>query len=285
MSRLPRARAGRRTTASRTLARSAPALALLLALPSGRAAAQASCGAATLAEYLAEGFTCRIGGWTLADFRSFSSPSARGGAEVSVADAADVRLTPFTSTDAAGRRTFGFDFAGLTATAAADGTTSGRELAFGDVPFGFVLSAHTPGLAVTSVLTSGAFLVENATPDMLRAGGVVGGGVTAFDAGTVTSCGVGTGTSAAGPTATVGGDCRAPLRGTIVVSVSAGASVDRFTGAPAPVSGFAQGSLTRLEFAEDATAVVPEPATVALLAGGLLAVAGLAVRRRSTSAG
>ena len=266
--------------ASKTFRRAA--LAALLLAPAARAEAQRPCAAGSLERYLGEGFRCRIGGWALSDFSSTFSATARGGAQALGADAASVTVSPFVSTDAQGRRTFGFDVGGLASAAGSHGTTSGIEHAFGFSSFGFWLSSVTAGGQIGAVRVAGAFDGANATPGMLRVGSTYGGSALAFtDGGGIVDCAIGLANSTApgGPPPSVGGDCRSPLSGLIIVSLSTGSTADRFTGADA-VDGFSAGSLTRVAFTEGPTSTVPEPASVALVGAGL---AGLGAFARTRS--
>ena len=64
--------------------------------------------------------------------------------------------------------------------------------------------------------------------------------------------------------------------------MSASSSASGFLPDPSAVDGFSSGALTRLAFTQGATAVVPEPATVALLGAGVLGLAALGRTRRRT---
>jgi hypothetical protein len=264
---------------SRTLRRATLALALVApAVPAARAGAQDACAAGTLAQYLVSGYTCRIGGWTLSEFSALASVDARGDAQGSAADAASVQLTPFLATDAAGRTTFGFDLAGLTTAASAHGTTSGSESVFAFASLGFWLTTEVPGLQVVGVEAAGAFAGGNATPGALRVGSTYGGGALAMTpGGGIASCDAGLARSAApgGPPARIGGDCDRPLSGLIIVNMTTSSTARRFVSGTDAVDGGSAGSLTRVAFTQGAAAVVPEPATVTLVGGGLAALAGL----------
>ena len=262
------------------------ALAALLLAPAARADAQRPCAAGSLERYLGDGFRCRIGGWALSDFSSHFSVTAGGGAQAVGAGAASVTVSPFVFTGADGRRTFGFDVRGLESAAGSHGTTSGTERAFGVSAFGFSLASVSAGGEIGAVRVAGAFDGANATPGALRVGSTYGGSALAFaDGGGIVDCAIGLANSTApgGPPASVGGECRAPLSGLIVVNLSTGSTADRVVGTGA-VDGFSVGALTRVSFTEGAASTVPEPASVALLGAGLAGLGAFARRRRAATA-
>jgi hypothetical protein len=254
---------------------------LLVAAPAAPAGAQDACASGSLAQYLTAGFACRIGAWTLHEFSANSSTRAAGGAKAVAAEMDAVRITPFVGVDGADRATFGFDLGGMHTAAGSHGTTSGIERANAFASLGFWLVADAPGRTVAGVQAFGTFEGSNLTPGVLRVGSTYGGSAFSLDGGFV-DCAVGFANSTApgGPPASVGGDCARPLSGRIFVNMGASSTADRIGALEGTLDGFSGVALTRVAFTEGAPAVVPEPATVALVAGGLVGLAGVGARKR-----
>jgi hypothetical protein len=255
------------------------ALALLLAAPLAplsRAGAQAACAAGTPADYMASGFSCTLGGWTLYRFDSWHHGEAHHGAEFLDVDPAAVTLTPFVGTDAQGRATLGFDIGNFTTAAGSHGTRNEYEYADVSASLNFWMAAADPRARIVATHLTGAFDGFNDTPDLLQTMGALGGFVNfASPSG---EC-LGYWPQFTGVpirSLTVGGNCTAQLDGEVVVDLAAWSSVQRGPVTTDPVDGFVSTSLSRIELAQS---TVPEPTSLALLAGGALALA--AVRRRA----
>jgi hypothetical protein len=251
------------------------ALALLLTVPAARAEAQGDCATGTLASYLTQGFSCRIGGWTFLNFESIGDGSALNGAEMLPVDPATAVLTPFVGTDASGRTTFGFDVADFATAAGSHGTTHGFESSNVFANLNFLLVGTAPQLRVVEARVTGATDGFNLTPDRLRTVGMLYGNVQeasgpGFCLGEFPDTGPLPGTVA------IGGPCSGALGGELVVNLAISSTASREGVSTVPVDGFSLVSISRVQFTQ---AVVPEPATVTLVAGGVLALAGVARRR------
>lgn len=274
-----------RATARRPLA-ALGVLAALALTPAARAGAQEACAAGSLAQYLADGFRCRLGRWTVSNLSYHTGVNARGGAETQPrVEAADVQVNPFLGTDAAGRATFGFDFAGLTSGVGAHGTDTGLERAHYIAQVGFFLDAGAPGLQLAGAEITGGF--EGGVPPVgrLRAGSTLSASVFQLT-GRFRDCSlnlVTRSTEPGPPVRTIGEDCREPLVRRVGVNLTVGSTLNGFGPGEGPVDGFSAAALTRAGFVET-QAVVPEPATVTLLAGGVLALAGIGWRRTRAAA-
>jgi hypothetical protein len=255
--------------------RLAPALALAL-LPAARADAQGDCATGTLASYLTAGHSCRIGGWTFREFDSLRDHVALNGAEVLPVDPDAAVLTPFVGADASGRTTFGFDVAGFVTAAGSHGTTHGFESSDVFATLNFWLVSAAPRLRVVETRVSGVTDGFNLTPDRLRTVGMLGGNVQEAS-GPGWCLGEFPDTGPLPGTVAIGGPCSGALAGELVVNLAISSTASRQGVGSVPVDGFSLVSIARIEFTQ---AVVPEPATVALLGGGLLALAGVARARR-----
>ena len=268
-----------------TLRRAAlAAAAAVLVIAPVRADAQGACAAGTLATYLSAGFSCRIGDWLFSQFISDAGVETHDGAEALAADAASATLTPFLSTDAQGRVTFGFDFAGLHAAAGSHGTTTGSESSYAGSSLGFWVTGLTTSARLAGARLDGSFDGFNATPDILGTVSGVGATVDTFGPASCLDQQV---HDDVGPTVSLAGTCAAPHPDFAIANVFAYAYADRLfdEGNPdalRPVDGFSMATLNRFELtqAPDVTAT-PEPATVTLTAAGMLALAA-ALRRRRT---
>jgi hypothetical protein len=246
------------------------ALALLLTVPAARAEAQGDCATGTLASYLTQGFSCRIGGWTFLNFESRGDHVVINGAEVLPVDPGATILTPFVGTDASGRTTFGFDLAGFVTAAGAHGTTQGFESSDVFATLDFLLVGATPQLRVVDTRVAGETDGFNETPAILRTESFLGGNVQeasgpGFCLGEFPTTGPLPGAVA------IGGPCSGPLGGELVVNLAISSTASREGVSAVPVDGFSLVSISRVQFTQ---AVVPEPATVTLVAGGVLALAG-----------
>jgi hypothetical protein len=211
-----------------------------------------------------------------------------GGATGAVANPLTVTLTPFLGHDAVGRTTFGFEFGGFAASVDAVESTS-AEL-FGDAFVGLGLSLASLDAGVG--LGGARVLGTQSVAGVPRPGDVTG---------TVESR-LGAVVAAVDPSPTsefclfVWERVRTPGDGVldrastcneapprwVGVSVSAAAQVVGHEPAT-PLSANVHTSATRLEFTAVDVAAVPEPATVTLLGGGLLALAAAAHRRRAAT--
>lgn len=283
MSLSPPPRPGSRAAARSRLA-ARPPLALLA--PARSAGAQEACAAGSLAHYLVEGFRCRLGRWTVSRLSYHTGVDARGGARAPPrVDAADDQVQPFPGTDAAGRATFGFDFSGLTTGVGAHGTDTGRERAHSIEQVGFFLDAGAPGLQLAGAEIAGAF--EGGVPPVgrLRGGSTLSASVFQL-AGGFRDCSLdllARSTDPGPPVRAVRGDCREPLVRRVGVNLTVGSTLNGFGPGEGAVDGFTGAALTRAGSAET-QAVVPEPATLTLVAGGLPALAGFGRRQRRASA-
>jgi hypothetical protein len=278
-----------RSTSVLRSARRGALIALLLGAPAARLDAQAACAAGTVADYTASGFSCRIGSWVLSAFDFGTDRTAVGGAAATVAAAQGVSLTPFLVLDAVGRTTFGFDFAGFAASVDGNGSTEGSVFGDAFVGLGLTLTSLDPGVGLGGARVLGTQRVAGVP----RPGDVTGtvesllGAVVAAIEPSPTSefclfVWERVQTPADGVLDREGTCTEAPAPRWVGVSVSAAAQVAGHEPG-APLAAGVHTSATRVQFVEAPVAAVPEPATVALLGGGLLALAGVAARRRAAS--
>jgi hypothetical protein len=270
----------------RSLRRAGAPLALAVALSTvaaPRAGAQPACAAGALDAYTASGFTCTIGNWLLHDFLfdDAGGPSATD-AVATLPDPLTAMLLPFTGVDARGRATFGFDFTGMAASARVTNGTTGNEDASASFVFTFGATSLDP-LDERVAHTTLEFQLNN----------VVNVNPGRFDRFAGLFAAVGDpdlGLFCLGALAqNVGQDskaidrdrrCDPPRASEIVAIFFLEADLARDGGPrPLPIDGSVTAQLDRIEFAVG-PAVVPEPATVALVGGGLLALAGVAAGRR-----
>lgn len=268
---------------ARRALRAALAPLVLAVAPLARAEAQPACVAGTLASYTAAGFSCTLGGYRVHKLGFDGSAHVQDGAEALAVDPALTMLRPFTSVDAAGRTTFGFDLVDFTVAAGSHGTTGlvERSEAYGGL--GFWLAPLAPQTRLVAAHLEGAFDGFNRTSDLLVTETVVGANVDQVaGSGYCPTWWVQPGIVGSS-TFRVGGTCTAPLDGEIVVAVAASAQAARLFDGTEPIDGFTLGAATRVEFTQ---ATVPEPGTVALLGGGLVAMlgAGRARARRARAA-
>jgi hypothetical protein len=246
---------------------------LLAAAP--RAAQAQDCAYGSLAFYMAN--PCRLAGYDFFDFFLISSAAGTGPTEAFAPDmsGADLFLDPFSYVDPVdGALIFGFDLDGFLTYATADGGNLGEGTASAFAVLGFQ-AAH-----------SGSGTFAGAGADMLVGGDTDTPGRTelyqsalagVFAPATMTDCldrfldNVGPGLKAAVPRRR----CATPNPNAIIGVYTIEADVSR-SGSPRAADGSSFATITTVAFR-----AVPEPATVALVGGGLLALAGVARRRRA----
>jgi hypothetical protein len=255
----------------------------LIATFGAPADAQPACVAGPIAGYLTPGFQCQLAGWRFFDFQFNTFAFAAPGTRAAAPDALGTTtfLTPFTAIDALGRSTFGFDFAGFAIDAATDAGPVADPLS------GVASSSATLVFQAESIDPTGTishafvdFLLEGstATPALTNVSSVVEAIAGATPTGTGGPC-LGLLQQQIGP----GGGpqsyeqlCAFGPQNSIWPILIIGDNVFQ-SAVPEGASGAAAARFDRIGFVHRATpqAVVPEPSTVALLTGGLLALGAL----------
>jgi hypothetical protein len=263
------------------------AAATLIAGLGERASAQPACAAGPLSGYLAPGFQCQVGGWRFFDFQWVTFAAAAPGTTASAPDALGTTtfLTPFTGVDALGRSTFGFEFTGFATDATAEAGPAAPFSGIGSstAQMAFQAESIDPLGVLSKTLLDYLLEGSTATPNLTTVvslvqaiGGPTVGGTGGFCL-TVTDVLTGPGGGARTAEYTCGSPNQNSLTPILVIGSNSFQSAD-----PAGASGATGARLDRLTFVAGAPqAVVPEPAVAALLAGGLLALGGVAARRRA----
>jgi hypothetical protein len=271
-----------------TASRLAAPAALLAAL-AGPAGAQPACAAGALSAYLAPGYVCQLAGWRFFDFQFNTFEFAAPGTTAAAPDPLGTTtfLTPFAEIDALGRQTFGFDFAGFAIDAATDPGPVANPLS------GVASSSATMVFQAESIDPTGT--ISHAFFDFLQEGSTTTPALTTVSSVVEVIAGptlTGTGGVCLGfvqPQIGPGGgpqsyeqSCAFGPQNSIWPILLLGANVFQ-SAVPEGASGTAAARFDRIGFVHRATpqAVVPEPSAVALLAGGLLALAAAAGRRRA----
>lgn len=271
-----------RTMSSTRLSLAAALVAAAMLAPLDRAAAQPACAAQTLAAFLAPSFACTIGPWRLAGF-DYVGVSLSD--EELVADPAHIGVDPFAATDAAGRATFGLAFDGFEASVHRAGAPDGISGSVATNHLSFIVEALRPtarlvgatfdgGAGIAGDDVAARFLSANAGAVVSGlTGNAECGGGSADHAGAVgativhveTPCVPGSVDAVRVGLSTFGIFLR-DEPGEIAFSGHAGGRVDRITFVVAPTPA--------------PTVATPEPATLGLVAGGLVALGALGRRTR-----
>ena len=233
------------------------------------------CAYASLEFYMAN--PCRLGGFEFFDFFLLSSTGASGPTEAFAPDmsGADVFLDPFSFIDPSdGALVFGFDLTGFEVTASAEGGNLGEGTASALAFFGF------------QATSSGSARLSGAGADLRIGGATDTPGRTelyqnalagVFDPVTSAACldrfleNFGPDLKFAAPRRR----CATPNPASVIAVYGLEADVSR-SASPRAAAGESFATITTVGFR-----AVPEPATVALVGGGLLALAGVARRRRA----
>ena len=272
------------------LRRAAIRLATLAALTAGvgaPAAAQPACAAGALSGYLAAGFQCQLAGWRFFGFGLQASSADSPGATATAPDALGTTtfLTPFSATDALGRQTFGFGLVGFATDASvAAGPWQGPStgISAGGATLFFQAESIDPSGVVSHTLLD--YLVEGATPtpDLTVLASVVQGvaGPTPTGSGSVCLGFVDLLPGSGGGPRSVEQPCASPTQNSVLPILTIGSNVHQALDALGQ-AGTTRARIDRIAFvAAGGVQVVPEPATLALVGGGLLALGAAAAARR-----
>ena len=246
---------------------------LLAAAP--RAAEAQNCAYGSLEFYMAN--PCRLAGFDFFDFFLISSAAANGPTQAFAPDmsGSDVFLDPFSYVDPFdGALIFGFNLAGFETLATAEGGDLGEGTASAIAVLGF----QAIGAGGRTFQGAGAdMLVGGDTDTPVRTQLYQSALASAFDVATLSPCvdrfldNKGPGTKFAFPRRS----CGTPNPNAIIGVYALEADVSR-SDHPRAADGASFAMITTVGFR-----AVPEPATVALVGGGLLALAGVARRRRA----
>lgn len=246
---------------------------LLAAAP--RAAEAQECAPGSLEFYMAN--PCSLGGFDFFDFFIFSSVGASGPTAAFAPDmsGSGVFLDPFSYVDPFdGALVFGFNLGGFQAIATAEGGNVGEGTASALAFLGFQATSN------------GSTRLRGAGADMLIGGQTDTPGRTelyqnaiagVFDPATMESC-LDRYLENYGPDVKLRlprQSCATPNPASVIAVYGLEADVTR-SASPRATAGESFAVITTVGFR-----AVPEPATVALVGGGLLALAGIARRRRA----
>jgi hypothetical protein len=258
------------------------ALLILAAVVPAAARAQPACTAGALADYLAPGFACRIGAWAFDEFDYFTFADASAGVSASVPDARLQDVRPFRRVGAGRRVEVGFTFLGglgsIVSTTASDrGDEEGTAVA----QIEFLARTRRRGARLLGVRTEHTASLDGTTPatTFLRSQSFaqvvdVFGPGTCLEAATL---------SPAEPGFVHDehvGWCEGAPPHEVFTLLSSITRLDRDGDeTPAPLFGITTATVQHVTFVT--AQVVPEPATVALVATGLLGLTLAARSRRS----
>jgi hypothetical protein len=266
---------------ARHAARTSAAVALLAA--ARPAHAQPACADGTMADYAADGFSCRIGPWRLDSFYFDAGASANPGNSAYSAGEADILVHPFTAVDAAGRRTFGLAFDNFTSSVGVTGSPAGLSSTHAGTVMGFAVTAVRPDLLLLGARYA---LSASITGDAGAARYLTGRGMGSVGA-LPTDCGFPIARQGGG-TGSVALHDEVPCAPAPIDRVSATLASDAFLDRVAPDAvtfdgpATATGTVERVTFvvAPDQATVTPEPASALLMGAGLAAIGVVARRRR-----
>jgi hypothetical protein len=269
----------------RAAARPAAALTLTAALgaPVG---AQPACAAGALAGYLSPGFQCQLAGWRFFDFTFDADAAAVPGTSAAAPDPLGTTsvLTPFAGLDALGRQTFGFDFSGFATVATAEpGATTGPGAgAIAGAGLAFQAESIDPSDVISHTRLDYLLEGTKTTPDPTTLVSLVQGlaGPTLTGTGAQCMAVVDVLTGPGGGPRSAEHACLSPVQNSLRPILNVGSNAFQSLD-PLDAGGTTRARIDRITFVvPGVTQVVPEPATLALTGGGLLALAGLARRRR-----
>lgn len=257
-------------------------LAAAVAATPSAAAAQSACAGATLTTYLTPGFSCRLAGWVFDGF-----DYAFGAFPDSLVDAhapseAEVTLNPYAALDAAGRMRFGFTFDGFSTSVTANGAGRGDESALAIAGLSFVARPLSPRstLVAAGLDLSAAIDAPALTASFMTASTFGTIGEFTFVPTCLAASAEMFGQAGRSDVADEG-ICPPDALQPTFVFLSTLSGLERNVPGADALNGTAGSAVNGVSFV--AVQAVPEPASVALVAGGL-ALLGVVVRRRSRAA-